>query len=156
MGLRQGGGSFRVILCENEYMIAVEVQHYLSRARDFLKGMDLLKDDLTGYRYSPALLGIHSAISYSDALRTGMGCTDVSADDHRNAARDLKSRLSARKYEDQKGAEKLDHLLGKTRKKIAYFPEASDVDEIKSVVLHVERFASWAEKTGKQLNIAGW
>jgi len=41
------------------------------RARDFLKGMDLLKDDLVEFRFSPALLGIHGAISYCDALRIG-------------------------------------------------------------------------------------
>ena len=59
-------------------MGAVQVQHYLGRARDFLKGMELLKDDLAEFKHSSALLGIHGAISYCDALRVGLGSENLS------------------------------------------------------------------------------
>jgi hypothetical protein len=133
----------------------VSVQHYLSRARDFLKGMDLLKDDLSEFKSSSALLGIHCAISYSDALRTGMGATDVSSDDHRSAAGDLKSRLEYRKFEKMQGALRLEKLLAK-KPRIAYAPEAPRENEIEDIVKHAARFAFWAEETGRQLQIQGW
>ena len=135
-------------------MVAVEVQHFLGRARDFLKGMDLLKDDLTEFRSSSALLGIHCAISYSDALRTGMGCSDLSSDDHRNAASDLISRLASRKFEKIQGANRLERLLSK-RNRIAYGSEVAREVEVEDIVKQAERFAFWAEETGRKL-IEGW
>ena len=65
-------------------MANAEVQCFLSRARDFLKGMELLKDDLAEYRNSSALLGIHAAISYGDALRVGMGNRKLSSDEQKS------------------------------------------------------------------------
>jgi hypothetical protein len=144
-------------------MIAVEVQHFLARARDFLKGLEcleregayILNDDFVQFRYSPALLGIHCAISYSDALRTGMGCTDVSPDDHRTAANDLRKRLADRKYGNLKGTDRLGNLLSK-KSNVAYYPAAMRENEVKEIVKKVERFAEWAEETGRQLEIEGW
>lgn len=135
-------------------MAAVLVQRYLNRARDFLKGMDLLKDDLNEFRSSSALLGIHCAISYSDALRTGMGCTDVSLDDHRSAASDLKSRLAVRRFEKLHGANHLERLISK-KSWIAYATDATTEGEIEDIVKRADRFASWAEETGKALKIEG-
>ena len=142
-------------MCENAAMIAVQVQHYQSRARDFLKGMDLLKTDLMEFRLSSALLGIHCAISYSDALRTGMGCTDVSSSDHRYAASDLKSRLTSRSFEKLQGVVRLEKLLSK-KDRIAYASEAPRENEIEEIVKQTERFAFWAEETGRKLQIEGW
>jgi len=136
-------------------MIAVQVQQYQSRARDFLKGMELLKTDLMAFKLSSALLGIHCAISCSDALRTGMGCTDVSSSDHRNAARDLKSRLISRRVEKLQGVARLERLLSK-KDRIAYASEAPKENEIEDIVKQAERFAFWAEETGKRLQIEGW
>ncbi len=136
-------------------MAAVQVQHFLGRARDFLKGMDLLQDDLTEFQFSPALLGIHCAISYCDALRTGMGCADVSLDDHRGAANDLKQRLVDRRFVKMQGADRLGKLLSK-KSRIAYASEMARETEIKDIVKQAERFAFWAEETGKALKIEGW
>jgi hypothetical protein len=136
-------------------MIAVEVQHFLGRARDFLKGMDLLKDDLTEFRFSSALLAIHCAISYSDAMRTGMGCANVSLDDHQSAARDLKSRLVSRNHVNRKGLGHLEKLLsGKNR--VQYDSVTVRENEVEDIVKHAERFARWAEESGRQLRIEGW
>jgi hypothetical protein len=136
-------------------MAAVEVHTYLSRARDFLKGMDLLKDDLAEYGSPSALLGIHCAISYNDALRTGMGCADVSAEDHHRAARDLKTRLASRRFEKQQGADRLEKLLSK-KNRISYASDSAREDEIVGIVRHAERFAEWAEAAGRKLKIEGW
>jgi hypothetical protein len=136
-------------------MIGVQVQDYLSRARDFFNGMRLLRDDLPVFMSSAALLGIHSAISYSDALRTGMGCVDVSSDDHRSAESDLRSRLSSRKIEKTQAAARLGSLLSK-KSLIAYASDARKVGEIEQILKQAERFASWAEETGRRLRIEGW
>ena len=144
-------------------MSAVEVQRFLSRARDFLKGMEclvqedlyILDEDLVKFRYSPALIGIHCAISYSDALRTGMGCADVSSDDHQRAASDLRSRLASRRFEKQQGTKHLERLLSK-KGRIAYSSDAAREDEIEDIVKRAKRFAAWAEATGEELRIEGW
>jgi hypothetical protein len=142
-------------LREIAFMIAIEVQHYLSRARDFLEGMNLLKEDLQAFRFSSALLGIHCAISYCDALRIGLGSARLSSDDHGTAATDLKSLLVSRKFERLQGPERLAKLLSK-KSRIAYSPDAASENEIKLIHQHAERFAAWAESTGKSLKIEGW
>jgi hypothetical protein len=136
-------------------MAAVEVQHFLGRARDFLKGMEFLQDDLAEYRYSSALLGIHGALSYCDALRIGLGSDSLSSDDHQSAARDLKSLLVERKFEKHQGTDRLVKLLGK-KSKIAYSGDTASEGEIKDIVLQARRFAFWAEAVGKELRIEGW
>jgi hypothetical protein len=136
-------------------MAVMHVQTYLSRARDFLEGFNLLRDDLDEFRFSSALLGIHCAISYSDALRTGMGCENVSSDDHRSAAEDLKKRLNeGRRLENQRGVEHLKSLLSK-KSRIEYASETARRDEVEDIAKHARRFADWAEKTGRALKIWG-
>ena len=137
-------------------MAVVQVQTYLGRARDFLEGFNLLRDDLDEFRFSSALLGIHCAISYSDALRTGMGCENVSSDDHRSAVDDLKKRLNEdRRLENLRGVEHLKSLLSK-KSRIEYASENVRRDEVEDIVKHARRFADWAEKTGRALKIWGW
>jgi hypothetical protein len=136
-------------------MIAVQVQHFLGRARDFLKGMDLLQGDLAGYRFSSALLGIHGAISYCDALRTGMGRERVSSDDHSRAANDLKSLLVSRNFVNRKGIGHFEKLLSK-KNRVEYDPVTVRENEVEDIVKQAERFAFWAEETGRKLKIEGW
>jgi len=148
-------------LCENGLMATVEVQHFLDRARDFLKGKDLLRDkkllgdDLDLYRLSFALLGIHCAISYSDALRTGMGCEKVSLEDHSQAANDLRKRLKSRSFENLKGISHLESLI-KMKNKIEYEPITIKENQIEEIMKHAKRFAEWADTTGRNQQIEGW
>jgi|SRR5271165_1828227 len=136
-------------------MADASVYSFLDRARDFLKGMELLKDDLTEYRNSSALLGIHAAISYGDALRIGLGNKNLSSDDHLSAAADLKSMLAARRYERPQGADRLGKLISQ-KSKIAYAADTPSEYAIKQIVDQAQRFANWAEETGKKLRIEGW
>jgi hypothetical protein len=110
---------------------------------------------LTEYRFSSALLGIHGAISYCDALRIGLGHEKVSSDDHNKAADDLKSLLVSRNFVNQKGIGHLEKLLSK-KNRVAYAAEATREDEIKLIVQNAERFAAWAEAAGRALKIEGW
>ena len=135
-------------------MVDLEVQCFLSRARDFLKGMELLKDDLSEYRSSSALLGIHAAISYGDALRVGMGNRKVSSDDHQSAALDLKSMLAERRYGKKEGADRLGKLTSQ-KSKIAYSADSPTESAVKQIVDQAQRFAYWAEEAGRKLQIEG-
>jgi hypothetical protein len=67
----------------------------------------------------------------------------------------LKSLLAARKFEKLQGADRLGKLLSK-KSRIAYAPDATREDEIQQIVQDAERFAAWAEATGKALKIEGW
>ena len=136
-------------------MPAIEVQHFLGRARDFLEGMKLLRDDLVEYRYSSALLGIHGAMSYGDALRVGMGNKKLSLDDHSTASAELKSMLTSRQYHKPQGADRLGRLIS-MKNRIAYTTEATTEKDVKDILVQAERFAAWAEDAGKKLKIEGW
>jgi hypothetical protein len=136
-------------------MANANVLSFLNRARDFLRGMELLKDDLTEYGNASALLGIHAAISYGDALRIGMGHKNLSSDDHLSAATDLRSMLADRKFERSQGADRLGKLISQ-KSKIAYAADTQTESTIKQVIDQAQRFANWAEEAGKKLNIEGW
>jgi len=136
-------------------MIAVRFQHYKSRARDFLDGMSLLQEDLDAFGYSSALLGIHGAISYADALRVGMGSKSLSSEDHSRATSELESLLSSRGLKQQQGVKHLRLLLAR-KSRISYAAEAVRKNEAEDIVKRAKRFADWAEDTGKSLKIEGW
>jgi hypothetical protein len=136
-------------------MQAVRVRHYLNRARDFLEAMNLLRDDVAAYGYSSALVAIHGSIAYADALRFGLGGTELSSDDHRSATRELQQRLTARKYEKLAGVTRLARLLS-DKSEVAYGSNPVAVTTFKSIIQQAERFAAWAEQTGRELRIEGW
>lgn len=136
-------------------MQATQVQHYLNRARDFLEAMKLLREDLSGFGYSSALVAIHGSISYADALRIGLGGTDLASDDHRSATQELHELLTARKYEKSEGVARLGRLLS-NKSAVAYGSDPVNETRFKSIVEQAERFAAWAEKTGRELRIEGW
>jgi hypothetical protein len=139
---------------KNASMQAVEVVHYIRRATDFLEGMQLTRND-KDYWNSSALLAIHSAVSYSDALRKGLGDTKLSSDDHRKAAESLEQALSSHGLSDQTGLKHLRYLLSK-KNLIAYSDRRLERTDYEALFTKAERFAHWADTTGIQLRIEGW
>jgi hypothetical protein len=136
-------------------MSVADIQLFLKRGRDFLEGMRLLGDDAEAYGYSSALLAIHGAISYCDALRAGLGDDKLASDDHSRSSDVLKKLLASRQYGKLEGIEKLSRILG-SKSDVAYGRELTQVSKVKSLILQTERFVLWAEATGKELNIEGW
>jgi hypothetical protein len=134
-------------------MQAVRVEHYIRRANDFLDGMRLTNLD-ESLLSSSALLAIHSAVSYSDALRIGLGETELSHEDHRNALDGLQ-RLLPKRIEDRTGLTQLQELL-KNKSAVAYGHRRLTEGELKSLATRAERFARWANGLGKALKIEGW
>lgn len=136
-------------------MLSVQVQHYRGRARDFVEGMRFLKDDPNEFRYSSALLGIHGAISYCDALRVGLGAKSLSSDGHNTAINELSSLLADRKFQSKDRTDRLKRLLAK-KSRIAYAGVVPDRKEFFAIVQDAESFAAWAESLGRELRIEGW
>jgi hypothetical protein len=135
-------------------MQAVRVQHYIQRATDFLEGMKLTRTDQS-YWNSSALLAIHSAVSYSDALRVGLGDQKLSADDHNKAADALQKMLPSKATRNQTGLAHFRYLLSK-KHLVAYDDHRLEHTDYETLFTRAERFALWADKIGIQLNIEGW
>jgi hypothetical protein len=135
-------------------MQAVQVQHYIERAADFLQGMQLTRTD-ESYWNSSALLAIHSAVSYSDALRVGLGDQKLSADDHKQAADSLHRLLAEKKLDDQAGFKHLQFLLSK-KTLVTYSARRLEHTDYETLFTKAERFAQWADRIGNQLRIEGW
>jgi hypothetical protein len=136
-------------------MPVTDIRLYLKRGRDFLEGMRLLRDDAAAYGYSSALLAIHGAIAYCDALRAGLGDDKPASDDHSKASEVLKKLLASRQYERPEGVERLSRILAK-KSDVAYGKEAVQIEKVQSLLLQTERFVTWAETAGKELRIEGW
>jgi hypothetical protein len=135
-------------------MPAAQVEHYLQRAADFFYGMRLMRGDET-YRNSSALLAIHSAVSYSDALRVGLGEQKLSADDHSKAVDALKNVLPSKQASDQAGFGHLRFLLSQ-KSRVAYGSQTLTAKELEMLLTKAERFVGWANTVGRQLKIEGW
>ena len=151
-------------------MIEIDVQRFLRRAKDFEYSMKLCHDansmgevefPATGrFRsneslQSAALLGIHAAISYVDALRIGLGDAELTADNHQEAAKRLKKVLVDRKVEDPKGVQRFSDLVSK-KSAIAYGKGRTSESDLKWIIEGSQRFSVWINQMGKQLNVEGW
>ena len=151
-------------------MSAIAVQHFLRRAKDFEYSMKLCNDanrvaevefPAAGkFRsnetlQSAALLAIHAAISYADALRTGLGDAELSADNHQEAAKRLKQVLVDRNVEDAKGVQRFSDLVSK-KSAVAYGKGRTSESDLKWIVEGSQRFSVWINQMGKRLNVEGW
>jgi hypothetical protein len=135
-------------------MNALRVGHYIGRADDFYRGLELIRGE-QDYRCSSALLAIHSAISYSDALRVGLGETQVHADDHRGALASLKRLLGSRRIKDEGGFAQFEYLIS-MKTFVAYGNQRLDEKRWMRINLSAERFANWVWRVAKELNMEGW
>ena len=132
----------------------MEVQHYILRAIDFYNGMQLIRYDAP-YRNSAALLAIHSAISYTDALRVGLGDDRLTGDNHQQATKSLRRLLAVDETTDQEGLRHFEYLVSH-KSQIAYGDERLTENELRRLIIKAERFAKWANGVGKQRSIKGW
>jgi hypothetical protein len=136
----------------NDVMPAEQVEHYIRRAVDFFQCMQLVRDD-EQFRDSSALLAVHSAVSFSDALRVGLGDAKLSSEDHGTAADALKRALLTRRWQDESGLKHLHDLTSK-KSQIAY--GGKRFSDYRSLIDKAEKFAAWSNKVGGQLRIEGW
>jgi hypothetical protein len=135
-------------------MDALRVEHYIGRATDFYRGLELLEGQ-EDYRYSSALLAIHAAISYSDALRSALGDDRLHDEDHRAAIYSLKALLASRRIEDHTGFVQFEYLIS-MKSYIAYGDKRLDENRCMRIVLAAQRFAGWTSKVARRLKMEGW
>jgi len=114
------------------------VQLYLNRAEDMFDAMILLYGD-QAFRNSSALLAIHSAISYSDALRAGLGDEKLAADGHDKAADTLQA-LVARYPQHGSGVSHLRFLLSR-KNVVAYSAKRMEHSDYEALFTRAGRFA---------------
>jgi hypothetical protein len=151
-------------------MSAIAVQHFLRRAKDFEYSMKLCNESSLRAEVefpaagaprsneslqSAALLGIHAAISYADALRTALGDSDLSAEDHQRAVGRLRQVLADNKVDDLRGVQRFNGIVGK-KSTIAYSRNRTSDNDLKSIVESCQRFSVWINRIGKQLKAEGW
>jgi hypothetical protein len=135
-------------------MPAIQVEHYLKRAADFSYVVLVLRGD-ESHRNSSALLAIHAAISYSDALRAGLGDVKLGVDDHSKAADALKRVLALKVVDDETGLGHLRYLLS-NKSLVAYGDQRINAKDFEMLFTKAERFVAWANRIGMQLKIEGW
>ena len=133
-------------------MPAIQVEHYLKRAADFSYVVLVLRGD-ESHRNSSALLAIHAAISYSDALRAGLGDVKLGVDS--KAADALKRVLALKVVDDETGLGHLRYLLS-NKSLVAYGDQRINAKDFEMLFTKAERFVAWANRIGMQLKIEGW
>ena len=135
-------------------MSAIEVRSYLAKAEDFLDGMKFFAGS-ADHRVSMALLAVHSAISYGDALWVGLGNENKATASHINRKIELEKLLNQIGYKDIQGLKHLDSLIG-NKTKIAYSADLLTEKTVTDMAIHAQRFANWAARAANALDAEGW
>jgi hypothetical protein len=125
-------------------MVEARFTVYYRRATQLAGAMKRCQDDLSAYASAAALLAVHSAISYSDALLMGLGGSRPRGENHREAVTALKRVCSGAKI-DHQGIAHLQRLLS-AKTEISYGEEQVDDERVIALCIAAERFQVWAER----------
>ena len=125
-------------------MVEARFTVYYRRATQLADAMKLCQGDLSAYASAAALLAVHSAISYSDAVLIGLSGARPRGENHREAITALKRACSGARI-DHRGITHLDRLLG-AKTDISYGEEQVDDERITALCIAAERFQVWAER----------
>jgi hypothetical protein len=129
-------------------MIEARLSVYYRRATQLADAMKLCRDDLAAYGSAVALLAVHSAISYSDAVLIGLGAKRLRGEDHREAITALK-RACTRAKIDHNGISHYQRLVG-VKTDVSYGEARIDNERVKALYITAERFQAWAERILKK------
>jgi hypothetical protein len=125
-------------------MINARFSTYYRRALQLASAMKLCQDDLSAYASAAALLAVHSAISYSDAILIGLGGKRPRGENHQGAIAALNRACSGARIERQ-GIAQLQRLLG-AKTDVSYGEKLVDEERIEALCVAAERFQAWAER----------
>jgi hypothetical protein len=125
-------------------MIEASFTVYHRRARQLAGAMKLCQDGMSEYASAAALLAVHSAISYSDALLIGLGGARPRGENHREAITALKRVCTGAKIETQ-GIPHLQKLLS-AKTDISYGEKPVNEVRIAALCDAATRFETWAER----------
>jgi len=124
-------------------MVDVRFTVYYRRATQLADAMKLCQVEPSAYASAAALLAVHSAISYSDAVLIGLGGARPRGE-HREAITALKRACTGARVDDQ-GIVHFQKLLS-AKNDIAYDEKPVDNERVTALCIAAERFRVWAER----------
>lgn len=107
--------------------------------------MRLCAEDCSSYASAVALLAVHSAISYNDALCIRLTGGRPKGEDHKDAVRSIKKACERAKIEPA-GLRHLEKLLS-AKTDISYGDRAVNTERAQILSTTAERFVRWVEDT---------
>jgi len=125
-------------------MVEMHFTVYYRRATQLADAMRLCQVDLPSYASAAALLAVHSAISYSDAVLTELCGKRPRGENHQEAVALLKRTCSGAKI-DHHGIVHFQRLLG-AKTDVSYGEKQVDNERIVALCIAAERFQVWAER----------
>ena len=113
-----------------------------AQAEELLGAMKLLMDDVAAYKSAVALLAVHSAIAFNDAVLEKLGVVASSKSQDHSIAYSKTDKACAAKKIDRDGLQHLKNLLANKTN----YSYSGIVDEKKAqdAALKAQRFANWA------------
>jgi hypothetical protein len=125
-------------------MDEIRIKVYHGRALQLANAMKLCRDDLPSYAWAAALLAIHSAISYCDAVLFKLSGQRSRSPDHEQAVTVVTMACKKRKIQTD-GIKHLDKLVS-AKTEIAYGDQRVDSHKVEALCSAAERFQTWAER----------
>lgn len=116
---------------------------YRGRALQFANAMRLCAEDCPSYASAVALLAVHSAISYNDALHIRLTGGRPKGEDHKDALRSTKKACEKAKI-DLAGLGHLEKLLS-AKTDISYGDRTVNTEYAQRLSTTAERFVRWVE-----------
>lgn len=112
-----------------------------AQAEELLRAMNLLMDNVASYKSAVALLAVHSAIAFNDAVLERLTGAVPIREDHADGHRQTKA-VCSRKKINAVGVQHLEKLIA-SKTSYSY---AGMVDEKRAqdAALKAQRFANWA------------
>ncbi len=120
---------------------------FYNRANQLADAMRLCQDDLVAYGAAAALLAVHSAISYCDAVLIGLVGARSKDESHHRVIGMLRRACNTASI-DTKGITHLQRLIG-AKTDISYGDRPVDNDKTLALCAAAERFQAWAEQVLK-------
>ncbi|MGB8889563.1 MAG: hypothetical protein WCC87_22765 [Candidatus Korobacteraceae bacterium] len=125
-------------------MAEISVGIYHGRALQLANAMKLCRDDLPSYAWAAALLAVHSAISYCDAVLFKLNGQRSHSQDHGQAITAVTKACKKMKIQTD-GIKHLDRLVS-AKTDISYGDEQVDNQRVEVLCVAAERFQAWAER----------
>jgi hypothetical protein len=125
-------------------MNEASLEVYQSRALQLANAMRLCAEDCPSYASAVALLAVHSAISYNDALHIRLTGGRPNSENHKDAFRSTKKACQKAKI-DSAGLRHLERLLS-IKTDISYGNKAVRVEHAQVLNIEAQRFQAWAER----------
>jgi hypothetical protein len=122
----------------------ISVGVYHSRALQLANAMELCHDGMSAYASAVALLAVHSAISYNDAVLIKLTGQRSRSQDHGRAVVEIRKACKNRNIRTD-GIRHLDKLVG-AKTDVAYGDAEADSQKIEFLYVAAERFQVWAER----------